>query len=355
MGTALGDYDRDGDLDWFITAIYDTTFLGTNPGNRLYRNNGDRTFTDVTSAAGVRNTGPGLSWGWGTTFFDYDNDAHLDLIATDGFISGYGSDRTTLWRNNADGTFTDVSIAAGISDTGQGRGLLHVDFDRDGDLDIVIANYAAAPILYRNDGGNDSNWLRVRTIGTISNRDGIGALIQIVPDLNNKQDFQIWEISSGSSYLSQNELTAHFGLGNFAGPIDLVEVHWPSGLVQRFANVAINSLMIAEERLPGDYNDDHKVDSADYVVWRHSLGLSGIGLPADGSGPAGVPDDLVDAFDYAYWRANLGRSSDRGPSGASIASAVPEPTITMLCVVGALSASHRHRFLTNRSFAPALV
>ena len=110
MGTALGDYDRDGDLDWFITAIYDTTFLGTNPGNRLYRNNGNRTFTDVTTAAGVRNTGPGLSWGWGTTFFDYDNDADVDLMATDGFPAGYTVDRTTLWQNNANGTFTDVSV-----------------------------------------------------------------------------------------------------------------------------------------------------------------------------------------------------------------------------------------------------
>jgi hypothetical protein len=105
MGTALGDYDGDGDLDWFVTAIYDTDFAGANPGNRLYRNNGNRTFTDVTNAAGVRNTGPGLSWGWGTTFFDYDNDADVDLIATDGFPAGYTRDRTTLWRNNANGTF----------------------------------------------------------------------------------------------------------------------------------------------------------------------------------------------------------------------------------------------------------
>jgi hypothetical protein len=333
MGTALGDYDRDGDFDWFVTAIYDTTFIGANPGNRLYRNNGNRTFTDVTTAAGVRNTGPGLSWGWGTTFFDYDNDADLDLIATDGFISGYTSDRTTLWRNDADGTFTDGSISSGITDTGQGRGLLHVDYDSDGDLDIVIANYAAAPIVYRNDGGNDANWLRVRPVGTISNRDGIGAVIKVVPDLNNANKYQVWEINSGGSYLSQSEMTAHFGLGDFQGPIDLVEVEWPSGLVQRYAEVAINSLLVAEERLPGDYNGDHFVDSADYVVWRKALGMTGIGLPADGSGPNGRPDEVVDLFDYAYWRANSGQIVGGGSGGDSIALGVPEPSVTVLNMI----------------------
>ena len=102
---------------------------------------------------------------------------------TNGWIAlGYGGDDTTLRRNNGDGTFTDVSVASGITDTGQGRGLLRLDYDMDGDLDILIANYGAAPILYRNDGGNDANWLRVKTEGTISNRDGIGAFIKVTPD-----------------------------------------------------------------------------------------------------------------------------------------------------------------------------
>jgi hypothetical protein len=334
MGSTLGDFDRDGDLDWFVTAIMDTTFIGANPGNRLYRNNGNRTFTDVTSAAGVRNTGPGLSWGWGTTFFDYDNDANLDLIATNGFISGYTADRTTLWRNNADGSFTDVSVASGITDTGQGRGLLHVDYDNDGDLDIVIANYAATPIVYRNDGGNDANWLRVQTRGSISNRDGIGALIKVVPDLTRPDEFQIWEVSSGGSFLSQDEMTAHFGLGELPGSIGLVEIRWPSGLLQRYADVPINSLMVAEERLPGDYNGDHVVDAGDYIVWRKSLGMTGIGLSADGAGPDGVPDDVVDIVDYSYWRTNIGRSLFPVAAGASSATVVAEPTAAVLGFLG---------------------
>ena len=94
MGSALGDFNNDGKMDWFVSAIFDTPFVGVNPGNRLYRNNGNRTFTDVTTAAGVRNSGSGeeLSWGWGTTFFDYDNDTHQDLIMTEWL------GRSRLWR-----------------------------------------------------------------------------------------------------------------------------------------------------------------------------------------------------------------------------------------------------------------
>ena len=330
MGTALGDFDRDGDLDWFVTAIYDTTFIGAQPGNRFYRNNGNRTFTDITTAAGVRNTGPGLSWGWGTTFLDYDNDADLDLVATDGFISGYVGDRTTLWRNNADDTFTDVSVASGITDTGQGRGLLRLDYDTDGDLDVLVVNYAAAPILYRNDGGNVANWLRVRAQGTVSNRDGIGALIKVVPDLAQQDVFQIWEVSSGSSYLAQDETTAHFGLGDLAEPIELIEVRWPSGVVQRFGNVSVNSLLTVQERLAGDYNGDLVVDSADYIVWRKTLGMEGIGLSADGSGPDGRPDDVVDFADYLYWRAHFGEFLAPGAGNSSAATDIPEPTSAVL-------------------------
>lgn len=325
MGTALGDYDRDGDLDWFVTAIYDTTFSGANPGNRLYRNNGNRTFTDVTTVAGVRATGPGLSWGWGTSFFDYDNDADVDLIATDGFITGYTADRTTLWRNNLDGTFSDVSVASGITDTGQGRGLVHLDFDGDGDLDVVIANYGAAPIVYRNDGGNQNSWLRVKTEGAISNRDGIGAWIKVTPDVASPQSFQVWEIRSGDSYLSQSEMAAHFGLGALEGRVDLVEVTWPtSGILQRYVDLPVNVTLLAREQLLGDFNGDGTVDAADYTVWRNWNGATGENLAADVAGPGGLPDGVVDQWDYSYWKANFGLSFATG-GGSRALSLVPEP------------------------------
>ncbi len=325
MGNTIADYDGDGDLDWFLTAIYSGYSF---TGNRFYRNNGDRTFTDVTTAAGVRNSGSGqeLAWGWGTSFFDYDNDGRPDLMMTNGSTTtGYTGDHTTLRRNNGDGTFTDVSTSAGILDNGQGRGLIHVDFDNDGDLDVVIAKYGSAPIVYRNEGGNGNNWLNVKTRGTISNRDGLGAWITLVADAEHPEQKQMAEIRSGESYLSQSELTAHFGLGTFTGAVDLVEIVWPSGLVQRYVDLPVNSTLMAVERLLGDYDGNSIVDSRDYVIWRHFLGATGNGLAADAAGPHGAPDGVVDNWDYLYWQANFGLSF--GVATGSVAAAtVPEPT-----------------------------
>jgi hypothetical protein len=343
MGNTIADYDGDGDLDWMITAIMDTTFLGVNPGNRLYRNNGNRTFTDVTTAAGVRNSGARIngteevSWGWGTSFFDYDNDGRSDLMMTNGWPNlGYTGDHTTLRRNNGDGTFSDVTIPTGITDTGQGRGLIHVDYDNDGDLDVVIASYGATPIVYRNDGGNSNNWMNVKTQGTLSNRDGIGAWITLVPDADHPEQKQVAEVRSGESYLSQGELMAHFGLGSLTGTVDLVEIVWPkSGLVQHYVDLPVNSTLMAVERLLGDYDGNSIVDARDYVVWQNSVGATGVGLAADGAGPNGSPDGIVDNWDFRYWRANFGFSL--GVVGSSLATAtVPEPaslsTVILFCL-----------------------
>jgi hypothetical protein len=324
MGSALGDYDRDGDLDWFVTAIFDTPFLGVNPGNRLYRNNGDRTFTDVTTAAGVRNTGTGteLSWGWGTVFMDYDNDADQDLMMTNGFAGlGYSGDDTTLKRNNGNGTFTDVGIASGITDTGQGRGLLRLDYDADGDLDTLVVNYAAAPILYRNDGGNEANWLRVKTVGTISNRDGIGAFIKIIPDTDVPEQFQVWEVHSGDSYLSQSEMTAHFGLSDFSETIDQVTINWPSGIVQQFADVALNSLLIAKEKMLGDFNGDLTVDGLDLAVWQSEYNFAAGPYTADANN-----DGNVNGSDFLIWQRQFGTSLAQ----LSAVTAVPESNAAVL-------------------------
>jgi hypothetical protein len=232
MGSTFGDYDGDGDLDWFIsniTADPDAPPTGFGGWNRLYRNEGGRQFTDVTQEAGVRDA----RWGWGTSFFDADNDGDLDLITTNGYNGeGWADDRTVLWRNDG-GVYTDISEAAGITDRLQGRGLVHLDFDRDGDLDLVIVNHMDRPILYRNDGGNANDALRVELEGVQSNRDGIGAMITVVPDLSMPDRRLVWEVDGGSGFLGQNEHTAHFGLGQAGGTAGLITVEWPSGVVQR--------------------------------------------------------------------------------------------------------------------------
>ena len=246
MGSTFGDYDGDGDLDWFIsniTADPDAPPTGFGGWNRLYRNEGDRVFTDATQEAGVRDA----RWGWGTTFFDADNDGDLDLIATNGYNGeGWQDDRTVLWQNNG-GVFTDISEASGITDRLQGRGLVHLDYDKDGDLDIVIVNHLDAPILYRNDGGNASPALRVELIGERSNRDAIGAVITVTPDLANPDRTLVLDVDGGSGFLGQNERTAHFGLGTNAGIVGRVTVQWPSGrLTNRLFLVKNQTLRLRE-------------------------------------------------------------------------------------------------------------
>ncbi|WP_197531436.1 CRTAC1 family protein [Posidoniimonas corsicana] len=319
MGSTFGDYDGDGDLDWFITNITnDPRYPGPFGGfNRLYRNDGDRQFTDVTQAAGVRDS----RWSWGTTFLDYDNDGDLDLAATNGYNgAGWEDDRTYLWQNTA-GVFADVSEASGVLDRDQGRGLIHLDYDADGDLDLLVINHAAAPVLYRNDGGNDGHYLRIETEGVVSNRDGIGAWITITPDLEDPSRELVWEIDGGSSFLSQSERTAHFGLGASAEPVDLVTIEWPSGIVQRLYDVTVDQtlrVVEADASLPGDYNADGVVDAADYTVWRDNLGAPAGALPNDtDGGPVG-------AAQYATWRSAFGEAA------SSSRSAAPEPQAAIL-------------------------
>ena len=313
MGTTFADYDGDGDLDWFITNITEPPDVVTPFGgwNRLYRNEGDRTFTDVTQQAGVRDSG----WSWGTSFFDYDNDGDKDLIATNGYNGeGWLDDQTVLWRND-DGVFTNVSDALGITDTDQGRGLLHFDYDNDGDLDVVIVNNEAAPVLYRNDINNGNHYLRIDLEGNAANREGIGTWITVTPDLSQPEIRQVWEVDGGSSFLSQNERTAHFGLGDRDEPVDMITLEWSGGLVQHLFNVAVDQTLLVQQTdqwMLADFNADGMVDAGDYTWWRNNYGSNST---ADISG-----DGLIGQEEYFVWRTHLGRG---GPS-ASI-QAVPEP------------------------------
>jgi hypothetical protein len=174
-----------------------------------------------------------------------DNEADEDEI--------FNHDPMRLWRNNGNGTFTEVSAAEGITDTRSGKGLLTFDYDRDGDLDVFVVNNANGPILYRNNTANANAWLRVNTVGTLSNRDGIGARVTVTTDLNDAANTtQVREIDGGSNFLGQNERAAHFGLGELNGTIDLVTVRWPSGTVQSFSDVPANTTLEARETMTFD-------------------------------------------------------------------------------------------------------
>jgi hypothetical protein len=328
MGTTFGDYDSDGDLDWFITNITnDPEHPGPFGGwNRLYRNEGNRTFTDVTQAAGVRDS----RFSWGASFFDYDNDGDVDLAATNGYNGqGWIDDRTFLWRNDA-GVYTDVSDASGITDTLQGRGLIHLDYDDDGDLDMVVVNNAAAPLLYRNDGGNDNHFLRVAPQGTISNRDGIGAWITVTPDLTDPGRQLVWEVDGGSSFVSQSERTAHFGLGASGDSVDLVTIEWPSGIVQHLFNVDADQTLVVVETPPlasADFDGDLDVDWGDLALWTSGFGtISAARSQGDADG-----DSVADGEDFLLWQRQLGI-----PAAASESLAIPEPNAGALLVVAGL-------------------
>lgn len=239
MGVTLGDYNHDGKLDLFITNFDDEY-------NTLYRNDGHESFTDVSFDSRVAQ--PSLTYvGWGTKFFDYDNDGWLDLFVTNGHVypqRGHYRQRELLHRNNRNGTFSEIAAQLGtaLSEERVGRGAAFGDLDNDGDEDIVVNDLDGSPQLLRNEGGNANNSLLIRTVGVKSNRDGIGARVKVVS--GNLE--QVDEVRSGGSYLSQNDLRLHFGFEK-RSKIDLIEVRWPSGIIDRIPNVSANKMLTIKE------------------------------------------------------------------------------------------------------------
>ena len=246
MGLAVGDYDRDGFLDMFVTNIRDNVLL-RNDGTGLR-------FEDAAKDAGAR---VGLidrkaRVAWGAFMFDYDNDGDEDLYVASGYLRadnvtvGAASNPleqpNVLLRNEGDGTFADVSAASGADDAGVGRGAVYLDYDNDGCLDVFVVNLGQRAILLRNMCETERNWLAVKPVGASSNRDAIGARVTIEVDGAS----QIREIAAGSSQMGQNMLEAHFGLGA-ARVVDSVTVVWPSGKVTRLTDVPANQRLTVVE------------------------------------------------------------------------------------------------------------
>ena len=228
MGSAVGDYDNDGDLDWFVTAISYKDgvehFGWLTPGNRFYQNQGDGSFLDKTDETGVRHG----YWGWATCFSDFNNDGYLDLFHVNGMFGEnieeqFSSDPSRLFMSNGNGTFTESAVLAGIDDKGMGRGIVCFDYDRDGDQDLFVANYGQAPKLYCNH-GNNNNFINIRLIDKSQNHQALGARIY----LKSSTMEQMRELRSGNNYVSQNPVEAHFGLASNE-VIEQLRIVWPDG------------------------------------------------------------------------------------------------------------------------------
>ena len=250
MGSAAGDYDNDGDMDWYVTSIFDIESSEPNPGNRLYRNNGGGAFEDVTDAAGVADGG----WGWAVCMEDFDNDGDIDILHVNGWeqldpreVGGpndYTFDQVRYFESQGNGTFVEAAQEAGLIDTGQGRGVACFDSDRDGDLDVVITNnqQLESVVMYRNQLAGNNRYLTIKLNGAGLNTDAIGAMIEITDGSRT----QIREIRASNHFVSQNPAEAHFGLGN-AGSVNMT-IFWPDGGQTIMNNVTSDQYLVITQQ-----------------------------------------------------------------------------------------------------------
>ena len=300
----VGDFDNDGFPDVFIAAS------GT--PNRLYRNNGDGSFTKLADAPMSRRRSASQSAGcaWG----DYDDDGYLDLFVSN--IHG----RNQLFRNNRDGTFSEVHAGEPVTEghsTSSYFGASWADYDNDGFLDLFVAGGITdtAPgknLLYHNN-GNTNSWLEVRCVGTVSNRSALGAKVRVFANLWGRGVWQLREIDGGFGYWS-HPLVTHFGTGD-ATNVTTVRIEWPSGTVQELQGIGVNQILTVIEppRLLADLSNNqprftlrggrgiqYQIESStDLGVWIP------VGTPVmvEVGGTAALPDSVMSRAGARFYRA----------------------------------------------------
>ena len=243
MGTDFSDFDNDGLPDIVVTDLSNERYM-------LFQNNGDGTFRDITNRSGLGSATLAFS-GWSTHFFDYDNDGWKDLFVAQSHVMDT-IEKTSpnlrylepplLLRNQA-GHFAKVMAGEAFHKPWAGRGAAFGDIDNDGDLDVVVSNVGQKAYVLRNDGGDRSNWIAIETTGKKSNRDGIGARIKIVTASGATQ---YYTVNTAVGYLSASDKRVIVGLDGDS-TAKLIEIRWPSGIVQKFENVKARQTLKAVE------------------------------------------------------------------------------------------------------------
>lgn len=242
MGISFGDYDRDGLLDLVVTNFSDQY-------NTIYKKTKDGGYIDASR--NTKTADISLPYvGWGTKFFDYDNDGWLDLLVVNGHVypqiegaypGGMYAQRTLFYRNLRDGTFEEIAAQCGtaLMQRRVSRGTVFGDYDEDGDVDVIVNDLDGPPMLLRNDGGGKAgHWISLKLAGTKSNRNAVGARVSV----KTGSLVQIDEVRAGDSYISHSDFRLHFGLGS-AQTVDEIEVKWPAGGVQKVTKVPVDRVI----------------------------------------------------------------------------------------------------------------
>ncbi|MFP4845799.1 FG-GAP-like repeat-containing protein [Winogradskyella sp. PE311] len=239
MSVSIDDYDSDGFFDIYITNTPSTAGTTTTDGSVLFKNNGDETFTNVAPSIGAELN----SWSWGASFLDAENDGDLDLYVSCSYISTDGFPSYGFYENDNNGSFVSSTSVGFTNNEFRSYGSAIGDVDNDGKVDIaVMNNLDTTPNIWKNRSINSNNFLSIDLEGTVSNIDGVGAVIEI--SINGNKQYR--NVMSSESYMSQNSFREIFGVGT-ASVIDYIKVTWPSGIVDTFTNVTTNQLITLVE------------------------------------------------------------------------------------------------------------
>ena len=302
MGQTFGDFNNDGLLDWYVTSIYG--FPPNNwTGNKLYRNLGNSSYTEYAASAGCNDGG----YGWGAVAIDFNHDGLLDIAETNGDSSAggqYFNEQSYLWMNNGNNTFAEMAITSGFIHLGKGRCMLHLDYDNDGDQDVVIVSNNEPLFLLRNDlpSGSSTNWLRVfldtsgpHTGGPLA-PNGYGA--RVIATIGGLKYMR--SVDGENSFLGTGEISAHFGLST-ATSVDELRIEWPNGTLTILHDIPTNRTITITPAMSclADINGNHTVNADDLLMVINAWGPCVMpnpnrACPADISPPGGNGEINVD-------------------------------------------------------------